>query len=426
MATQSIETTGTKDGIYREEWPRIRAVAVRGVDFFQCDGRPHYPRKIFSSLIEARKQADKWENARTKYGTAGKFISEKDASRFAEALDILRPHGAGIIDAARHFAAYLEAEKRRASSKPTAEALREWVESYATKDRDARTRLEIKSVSGIFSRAFGGLKLSGLTPALLMKWIEGYETQPGKPASPQTRANLRTKLSQFLNFSKLKAWIENNPLEGIKIERPPRAIVSIFDNKQVSRIIEAADKCESRELVLPYVAICLFAGLRPNSEAEQIEWRDINFSTGDIHVRAGTSKTREERFVPMEANLIAWLESCPHRHPGPIIGKSHQKFRMAWEEVKRTAGYKVGAVPEKGWPALAQEWPADAMRHTYASMSLALRKSRAELAERMGNSEATIKSHYRRAIREDVAKAFWGIMPKVKSGGKIIRMEGTA
>jgi hypothetical protein len=59
-------------------------------------------------------------------------------------------------------------------------------------------------------------------------------------------------------------------------------------------------------------------------------------------------------------------------------------------------------------------------------MWLATHKSRAELAERMGNSEATIKSHYRRAIREDVAKAFWGIMPKAKTGGKILRMEGAA
>jgi integrase len=422
-----MASKSSKDaGLLRDEWPRIRVVTAKGVDYFQVDGRPAFKRKAFTTLDAARKQADKWENTRARYGTAGKYISEKDASRFAEALDILAPHGAGIVDAARHYAKYLSAEKLRASSKPTTDALAEWVASYDAKDRDPRTRLEIKSVSGIYSRAFGQYKLSGLTPALLIKWIEGYETQPGKLASPQTRANLRTKLSQFLNFSKLKGWIENNPLEGLKIERPPRASVTIFDVKQVTRLIEAADASDSREIVLPYVVACLFAGLRPNSEAEQLRWQDINFSTGDIHVRAETSKTREERFVPMEANLIAWLESCPHRHPGPIIGASHQRFRMAWEEVKRVAGYKVGAEPENGWPALAQDWPPDTTRHTYASMWLATHKSRAELAERMGNSEGTIKSHYRRAIREDVAKAFWGVMPKGKTGGKILRMDGAA
>jgi integrase len=422
MATQSSKDAG----LLRDEWPRIRVVTAKGVDYFQVDGRPAFKRKAFTTLDAARKQADKWENTRARYGTAGKYISEKDATRFAEAIDILAPHGAGIVDAARHYAKYLSAEKLRASGKPTADALAEWVASYDEKDRDARTRMEIKSVSGIYSRAFGKHKLSELTPALLIKWIEGYESQPGKLASPQTRANLRTKLSQFLNFSKLKGWIENNPLEGIKIERPPRASVTIFDVKQVTRLVEAADTSDSRDIVLPYVVACLFAGLRPNSEAEQLRWHDINFSTGDIHVRAETSKTREERFVPMEANLIAWLESCPHRHLGPIIGASRQRFRMAWEEVKRTAGYKVGAEPESGWPALAQDWPADAMRHTYASMWLAVHKSRAELAERMGNSEGTIKSHYRRAIREDVAKAVWAIMPKATKGEKILRMEAAS
>jgi hypothetical protein len=44
----------------------------------------------------------------------------------------------------------------------------------------------------------------------------------------------------------------------------------------------------------------------------------------------------------------------------------------------------------------------------------------------MGNSEATIKSHYRRAIREEVAKEFWAIMPEAKRDGKIVRMDARA
>jgi len=80
---------------------------IRGVSFFQCDGRPHYTRKAFATLDAARKQADKWENTRVRYGTAGRYLSEKDANRFAEALDILAPHGASITDAARHHAAHL-------------------------------------------------------------------------------------------------------------------------------------------------------------------------------------------------------------------------------------------------------------------------------------------------------------------------------
>jgi integrase len=426
MATKKLKTKEPKAKPYREEWPRIRTVTLRGVDFYQTDGRPHFPRKTFPTLADAEKQALKWENARAKYGTAGRFLAERDATRMAQAFDLLQPHGADIVDACRFFAEHLEAEKRRASGKVVSDGLAEWVESYATKDRDPETRVELASKARIFRQAFGHLKLSDLDAAKIIKWIDGYEAKPGKLAAPFTRANLRTKISQFLNFSKLKGWIENNPLQGIKVERPPRAPVAILDVTQVRRLLSAADVSEDRAIVLPYAAVCIFAGLRPNSEAEALRWEDINFSTGDIHVRAETSKTREERFVPMESNLIAWLESCAIRHPGAIIGAAENPFREAWEKVKRAAGYKVGTVPKNGWPALAQDWPADAMRHTYASMWLATHKSRAELAERMGNSEATIKAHYRRAIRPEVAKEFWEIMPESKKRGKIIRMDGAA
>ena len=410
----------------RDEWPRIRAVTVKGDRYYSCDGRPEFKRKAFPTLAAAREQAETWCNARTRYGRAGRFISERDASRVAQAFDLLKPHGADILDAARHFARHLEAEKTRAASKPTADALQEWVASYDGKDRDPGTKVELRSKARIFGQAFGHLKLGDVSADKLRTWIDGYEAEPGKPAAPQTRANLKTKLSQFLRFAKLKKWIEENVLEGIKGERPPRAPVAIFDVKQVLRIIAAADRSASREIVLPYAVLCIFAGLRPNSEAEQIRWQDINFDSGDLHVRAGTSKTREERFCPMEANLIAWLETCPIRPPGPIIGLTPSRFRRAWELVKREAGFKVGAAPENGWPGTAQEWPPDAMRHTFASNWLATHKSRAELAERMGNSEGTIKSHYRRAIRPDDAREFWSIMPVANKAAKIIRMEGAA
>jgi integrase len=201
----------------------------------------------------------------------------------------------------------------------------------------------------------------------------------------------------------------------VKLERPPKAPVAVLDVKQAERLLRLADASPERATVLPYLAVCLLAGLRP-SEAERLTWRDINFSTGDIHVRGETSKVKEERFVPMEASLLAWLETCPHRHPGPIIGKSHQKFRVAWEEVRRLAGYRIGEAPEKGWPASAPEWPSDVLRHTAGSMWLAIHKSRSELAERMGNSEAIIKAHYRRAIREDVDRLRLGnsLSPSIK------------
>ncbi len=417
------KTTQQNQESLREEWPRIRKATVKGIEYFQVDGRPHYKRLGFASLTEAKTQADKWATARARYGTAGRFIAERDATKFAEALAVLAPFKASILDAAKHYAKHLEAESRRKASKTVSESLAAWLADYKSKNRAVVTVREIKSMTRIFGAAFGAFRLTELTPARLLEWLERYESAPGVIASPQTRANLRTKLSQFLGFAKLQGWLDSNPLEDVKLARPPKAPVSILEIKQAGRLLQLADQSPERAYVLPYLAICLFAGLRP-SEAERLTWQDIHFTTGDIHVRGETSKVKEERFVPMEKNLIEWLETCPHRHPGSIIGKSHQKFRMAWEEVRRLAGYRLGKEPQQGWPTLAQDWPADVLRHTFGSMWLAVHKSRAELAERMGNSEAIIKAHYRRAIREEMAQAFWKIVPKA-SEQKIVSFPST-
>lgn len=409
----------------RSIWPRIRKVTVKGIEYYQVDGRPHYKRKSFNFLTQAKAQADKWEAARARYGTVGKFIAERDATKFAEALSILAPYKVSVVEAARHYAKHLEREKRRMASKTVQEAVTAWLASYESKDRSHATVREIRSMVRIFGSAFGGLRITELTPARLTEWLERYESKPGVIALPQTRANLRTKLSQFLGYSKLQGWVESNPLEDVKLARPPKAPVVVLDLEQSKTLLSFADSSPLRGMVLPYIAICLFAGLRP-SEVERLTWQDIHFATGDIHVRRETTKVKEERFVPMEKNLLAWLERCPHRHHGLIIGKSYQIFRQAWEEVRRLAGYRIGDVPENGWPENTTEWPSDVLRHTYGSMWLAVNKSRAELAERMGNSEAVIKQHYRRAIREEVAKPFWAITPASLEDSKIVSITQVA
>lgn len=218
MANRIAKAKGNADSI-RDEWPRIREVTVKGINYFQVDGRPHFKRLSFTSVTEAKAQAEKWENTRARYGTAGKFIAERDATKFAEALTILAPLKAGIVDAARFYAEHLKREQIRLSGKKVAESLIAWVGDYEGKARSPLTAREIKSKATIFTAAFGDLRLSELTPARLTEWLERYESAPGTIASPQTRANLRTKLSQFCAFAKLQGWIEENPVELEKLER---------------------------------------------------------------------------------------------------------------------------------------------------------------------------------------------------------------
>ena len=152
--------------------------------------------------------------------------------------------------------------------------------------------------------------------------------------------------------------------------------------------------------MVPYVAVCLFAGLRPG-ETEQLRWEQIDFDTGFIQVLGETSKTRQGRYAKMEPCLIEWLK--PYRQAaGKIIGP--RSFRRAWESVKAAAGYVTRG---RG----SEPWVPDVMRHSFASYWLAVHQDRAKLAELMGNSVDVIRSFYRVPALETVAQKFWELKP---------------
>jgi hypothetical protein len=57
-------------------------------------------------------------------------------------------------------------------------------------------------------------------------------------------------------------------------------------------------------------------------------------------------------------------------------------------------------------------WPADSLRHSFASYWLPIPAARPRLCELMGNSPAVLKKHYRKLVPEQEAAKFWEILPE--------------
>jgi hypothetical protein len=113
----------------------------------------------------------------------------------------------------------------------------------------------------------------------------------------------------------------------------------------------------------------------------------------------------------MEPLLAEWL--LPFRaKKGPITGPY---FVDTLRDVKAAAGFS-GTRP----------WPKDVLRHCFGSYWLAVHKDRAHLAELMGTSLEMIKTHYKRAIPQPVAKGFWKLAPGPREPGKIISISAAA
>jgi integrase len=401
-----------KTNILRSRWPRVRRVIIRGNIRYLVDARPTGKREFFETPAEALAVAE--QIARQKDNEGASSFTEVDPSRrrdAAEALAVLGNNGS-LLDAARMFVR----EKKRLDGLAHVPTVNAAIDAYIAAKRvdEANgeicrlTLYEIESKMRIVRAEFGKLKVTEIDEAAVQTFLRNL------PHRPQGKANIRTKLSQFLNYCRSEGkWLTSNATDNIKV-RVKGGDVEILSVAEVKRLLGAGRKCEQPESVLPYLVVQLFGGLRP-FEASRLDWERIHFETRQIEVLAETSKTRETRFVQMEPRLIEWL--LPFRKAsGPLIGP---EFVDALRAVKQAAGFTFG--DDDG-----NRWVKDVLRHCYGSYWLAVHKDRAHLAELMGTSLDMIKSHYKRAIPEAVAKEFWKLSPTARKPGRIIPIRSAA
>ena len=150
--------------------------------------------------------------------------------------------------------------------------------------------------------------------------------------------------------------------------------------------------------MVSYMALCLFAGIRPGIEGEisRLDWKDIDLARREVFISDVVSKTHDERFIDISDNLLQWLTPYQQKQ-GPVFWS-----RRKAERIREKSGVR---------------WASDCMRHSYGSYHLAMHDNAGKTALQMGHRDiGTLFEHYRRAIRKKDAEAFWSIRPEFKGG----------
>lgn len=132
---------------------------------------------------------------------------------------------------------------------------------------------------------------------------------------------------------------------------------------------------------IPCVAIGLFAGLR-TSEILRLDWNAFKWELGVIAVtRKIARKSKVDRLVPIQPNLLEWLE--PYPKIGPLYPGNFKTAENAYSrEIKRI----------RARTGLARK--DNANRHSFGSYRLAVTKSYMQVALEMGNSPEKVRSNY--------------------------------
>ena len=386
----------------RKSFPRIRIVKDHdGQKFYQVDARrkgTNGKREAFSTKKEAFDRADEIKRDFDAQGTEGLALDAEVRVMAIRATNRLEPYDKTIADACDFYEAHLKKEKAKAESATVSNLAAKWLAAKTNPNSNRVLRKDtvddIKKTSKILDKKFGNLRILEITESSMQDYLGGLGV------GFRAKQNRKSLFSQFFNWCVRQGYASTNPLQYIQIIVPEKE-VQIFS---VEECITLMNTCEtSFPALVPYFAISLFAGLRPN-ECKLLKWEQIHIDELQITVLASTSKTRETRNVKIEPTLKLWLERYIGKKKGYIVDQ--RSYRTQMEKLRIHLGYNVRGKNPDG-----SIWHTDICRHTMASYWLQKYNERGHLAEQMGNSLKMIKKHYKQVVKSSDTDKFWSILP---------------
>jgi hypothetical protein len=279
-----------------------------------------------------------------------------------------------------------------------------------------------------FRSCFAGRTVADLQASELKTYLDSAIGRSSSASTLKTWNNRRGYLSTFFEFCLRARYVAANPVAALpqfKLKHA-RGTAETLDAAAAAQFMHWLEGYRGRAnkggswwgqagCMVPYYALALFAGVRPDwtdGEMAKLRPEHIRLDTGVILIEPEVSKVNEKRAIKIQPNLRAWLEKYPVTSY-PILPV--RRFRDMWLDVR------------KEW-SLAH----DVMRHTFISMTVGAFRSVGDAALQAGNSEAIIRRHYLDLKSVEEADRFWRIVPQgmalpekmEKRDGRYVEVDG--
>ncbi len=274
-------------------------------------------------------------------------------------------------------------------------------------DRKGKNRRPtyIKTLKSYLTRFTGAVSTMGCNTLEDVKreHVERWFSQ--RVENPATRCAGHARISSMFSWGVKADKCQTNIMQ--KIDRPTveRGEATILTAAQAIKLLAVTRQLKPG--MLAYVALGLFAGIRPH-ELSRMTWKDIDTRPRDTApglvgygmatVSAAAAKVRHRRTVPLHPTLLKWLEFCPRvehpKRPGMIVPFTRGDAQTNW--LARRANI---------------EWIPDILRHTAASQMLAMHQNEYIVARWLGHSPQILFNHYFSLVTPEDCAAFWSISP---------------
>ena len=387
-----------KNEVHRKKFPRVRELIKNDVVRYVCDSRKrgfvHGKQEWFSSAKEALERAREIEDSMSK----GNTLTDEERGLFLYFKGAFSPYELSLKEVLEKALIRLQNKSVRdeEEKKTVADLVDLWVaDKKSGKFKSLRpiTIREIEHTGKRIKNLWGVLLIQSVTKEHIENFIGNL------PAGYSTKQGWKVKIGGFINWCIAEGYTRGNPAKHIKVtveETTPQTIPL----SDVKKLLELAQTTLRYRPLIKYLSIGLFGGMRP-FEIRRLKPEQISLETRQIFVPRQITKTKTERYVTINDNLMAFLTKFKDQ---PI---HHPNFVKLFSQLRQKVGY--GLDGQEGKP-----WTADGIRHTFGSMYLAKHRNIFQLAEEMGNSPDVIKKHYKKAIPAAEVSEFWSIMPMLE------------
>ncbi len=333
------------------------------------------------------------------FGEQSLAIAPSLADQATAAAALLEPFGIGLLEAVRRF---VDAETRNRASVAIETAIADF---RASKPGASEKQAQAYRLRGDkLIAAFPNRMLATITGEELQAHLEATTGGPGA-----FNQNLRLVRAIWRWCAKPpRKWCEAEPIQHLESKDSVSGEIGTLTAAQAKALMQAAEKHFPE--TVPAFAIALFTGMR-QLEIDRLTPEDV--TSEGITVPAVSSKTKRRRFVQMPPPLAEWLKAYPIKED--VTPPDWERKQKA---VRRLAGFRVWSdlLPDPVPPASLPEWPANALRHTAATVSVAMGKPIEQLIFEHGHTGGMemLRRHYVGAMPKREALAIWSIGPNGK------------
>jgi len=230
----------------------------------------------------------------------------------------------------------------------------QWMKMYLEAKPNAFIKRLGEPMFRSFVETFGQKPAMAVTRDALLEWV-AYLKQ-ARNYSDRTLPNIKSSVNQFFQFMVDVGALRVNPMEKIKIKRGlPKKERVVLNESEISDLLNRIKEV-SPHVLFPVVFLLAHTGARLG-EILKLQWKDINFDTGTIHLLK--TKNGDDRQIHVSRRIIEFLKSLPRNSEHVVLNIHGQpwtdeQYRKQFNKFRLKIGFE-------------KYWCNHSLRHSFAT-----------------------------------------------------------